>query len=117
MATISSHVLNAVHGTHASGVRVECSRLDKDGAKAPVFCVESAADGRIAEEFNVPDDAGEDLYELVFHTGEYFDQQGLTEQARLMPTVVFRLLLPDPNTRYHVPVVASPHGYSVWWSK
>ena len=116
MATISSHVLNAVHGTHAGGVRVECSRIDKSGEKTPVFEVKSATDGRIAAEFEAPDDSTDDLYELIFHTGEYFDQQGLPEQVRIMPTVVFRLVLPDPNARYHVPVIASPHGYSVWWS-
>ena len=40
----------------------------------------------------------------------------LVEQARIMPEVVFRLRLPDPDARYHVPVIVSPHGYSVWWS-
>ena len=33
-----------------------------------------------------------------------------------MPVVVFRLRLSDPDARYHVPLIASPHGYSVWWS-
>ena len=31
---------------------------------------------------------------------------------------VYRLLalLPDPDARYHVPLIASPHGCPVWWS-
>ena len=116
MATITSHVLNAVNGTHAGGVRVDCCRIGDDGRAEPVFRVESGADGRITGAVDV-DGADEGrVYELVFHTGEYFDEEGLVEQARIMPEVVFRLRLPDPEARYHVPVIVSPHGYSVWWS-
>jgi len=39
MTTISSHVLNAVDGTHAAGVRVECFRLGDDDRAEPVFSV------------------------------------------------------------------------------
>ena len=116
MATISSHVLNAVNGTHAGGVRVECRRIGDDGRVEPVFSVESGEDGRIACTADVDGtDAGR-VYELVFHTGAYFDGEGLAQQARIMPEIVFRLRLPDPDARYHVPVIVSPHGYSVWWS-
>ena len=116
MATITSHVLNAVNGTHAGGVRADCRRIGNDGRAEPVFSVESGADGRIAGAVDVDGaDVGR-VYELVFHTGEYFDREGLVEQARIMPEVVFRLRLPEPEARYHVPVIVSPHGYSVWWS-
>lgn len=116
MATITSHVLNAVNGTHAGGVRVECRRIGDDGRAEFVFSVESGTDGRIAGTADV-DGADEGrVYELVFHTGEYFDREGLVQPARIMPEVVFRLRLPDPDARYHVPVIVSPHGYSVWWS-
>ena len=115
MARISSHVLNAIDGTHGIGVRVECMRLD-GAERVPVFDVESSEDGRIAAEFELqPEHVGQ-VHELVFHLGEYFDRIGLAEQARIMPTVVFRLALPEPEGRYHIPVVASTHGYSVWWS-
>lgn len=117
MATISSHVLNAVDGSHAAGVRVECFRLGDDGPAEPVFSVTSAEDGRIAATADV-DGADEGrVYELVFHVGEYFDRDGPAEEARIMPTIVLRLRMPDPDARYHVPVIASPHGYSVWWSR
>ena len=116
MATITSHVLDAVNGTHAGGVRVDCFRIGDDGRSEAVFSVESGADGRIAGTAEV-DGADEGrVYELVFHTGEYFDREGLVEPARIMPEVVFRLRLPDPDARYHVPVIVSPHGCSAWWS-
>ena len=116
MATISSHVLNAVNGTHAGGVWVECRRIGDDGRVEPVFSVKSGEDGRIACTADVDGTDEGRVYELVFHTGEYFDSEGLVQQARIMPESVFRLRLPDPDARYHVPVIVSPHGYSVWWS-
>ena len=116
MATISSHVLDAVNGTHAGGVRVDCHRIGDDGRAEPVFSVESGADGRIATIVEVDGADTGRVYELGFHIGEYFDRERFAEQARIMPVVVFRLRLPDPDARYHVPLIASPHGYSVWWS-
>ena len=116
MATITSHVLNAVNGTHAGGVQVECRRVGDDGRIEPVFSLESGEDGRIAGTADVDGTDEGRVYELVFHTGEYFDREGLVEQARIMPEVVFRMRLPDPDARYHVPVIVSPHGYSTWWS-
>ena len=116
MATITSHVLNAVDGTHARGVRVECRRIGDDGQAETAFTVESAADGRIAGAVDV--DVADDgrVYELTFHVGEYFDRECPARQARTMPEVVLRLRLPDPDARYHVPVIIAPHGYTVWWS-
>ena len=116
MATITSHVLDAVNGTHAGGVRVECRRIGDDGGVEPVFSVESGEDGRIAGAVDVDGTDEGQVYELVFHTGEYFDGEGLAEPARIMPEIVFPLRLPDPGARYHVPVIVTPHGYSVWWS-
>lgn len=116
MATITSHVLNAVNGTHAGEVRVECRRITDDDRVEPVFSVQSGEDGRIAGTVDVDGTDEGRVYELVFHTGEYFDGEGFAEPARIMPEIVFRLRLPDPDARYHVPVIVSPHGYSVWWS-
>jgi 5-hydroxyisourate hydrolase len=33
-----------------------------------------------------------------------------------MTEIVLRFAMPDPASRYHMPVILSPHGYSVWWS-
>ena len=114
MATISSHILNGVHGTHAGGVRVEGYKRFDDGTVELVFSITSGADGRITADIDVTDPNQE--YELVFHTGEYFDQEGLAEESRIIPSTVFRIKLSDPEQRFHIPVIASPHGYSVWWS-
>lgn len=116
MATITSHVLDAVNGTHAGGVRVDCRRIGDDGLAEPVFSVETGEDGRMAGTVEVKGGDEGRVYEVAFHTGAYFDREGLVQPARIMPEVVFRLRLPNPQDRCHVPVIVSPHGYSVWWS-
>ena len=56
MATISSHVLNSVDGTHAGGVRVQCWRILDSGARESVFDVRSGEDGRIGATVDVDAD-------------------------------------------------------------
>ncbi len=117
MAVVSSHVLDAVTGAHAGEVRVECRRLAADGTRQTIFDVHSGQDGRISETVDL--DVGEpaDVFELVFYSGEYFARQQLpTADRQPVRRVVIRLAMPDPEARYHVPVIVSPHGYSVWWS-
>ena len=116
MATISSHILNAVDGSHAGGVRLECFRLADDGRAEEVFSVASSDGGRVQEAVDVDGNDPERVYELVFHIGEYFDCRGLTGPATVVPAIVFRLRMPDPDGRYHMPVIIAPHGYSTWWS-
>jgi len=53
----------------------------------------------------------------VFHTGDYFPVAVIAQGSHHnMQSVVVRISLPDPDARYHIPVVLSPHSYTVWWS-
>ena len=117
MATISSHVLNSVDGTHAGGVRVQCWRILDSGARESVFDVRSGEDGRIGATVDVDADDSERVYEVEFHTGDHFDARGPAEDRRIMRTVVLRLTMPDAEAKYHMPIIAGPHGYSTWWSQ
>lgn len=118
MATISSHVLDAVRGDHAKGIRIECLRRENGSTVAPtkVFSVVADQSGRIAKTVEVDPDA-DHQFELVFHTAEYFSRfTGRDEDHQIMPEVVVRLTLTESDTKYHLPLVLSPHSYTVWWS-
>ena len=122
MATISSHVLDSIIGDHARGIRVECFRLTGATTKEKVFDVTANEEGRIAVPI-VFDPAKSataisDLqYELVFHSAAYFKSQPATPAARqIMDVVVVRIVIPEPGKRIHIPVVLSPHSYTIWWS-
>ena len=117
MATLSSHVLDSVTGSHASGIRVRCHQLHDSGSRSEIFDVKAGIDGRIAETFRAESAAEGYEYELVFYSKDYYmSQQQPDDGYQIMNTVVVRLSLPDPDTAYHVPLMLAPHSYSVWWS-
>ena len=112
MATVSSHALNGVDGSHAGGIAV---RLVELSTGRTVFDTSTDGGGRLAEEVAAPDPAAR--YELVFQAGAYW--QGRVpgnHGARIMDEIVIRFAMPDPDGRYHIPLILSPHGYSLWSS-
>ena len=117
MATVSSHVLDSVSGLSAAGVRIECTRVAAGGAREQVFDVRTDGDGRIAEPVEITSKQDDYRYELVFHSGDYLAGQPYAPRERqIMRTVVVHLCMPDPDSRYHIPVLSAPHSYTVWWS-
>lgn len=112
MATVSSHIPDAISGRSAAGIRVECLRL-AGGRREPVFDLRADGEGRIVVEVEL-DPAQDARYELIFHSAEYFASSA---GRQIMERVVIRLALPDAAARYHVPLVLSPHAYTLWWSE
>jgi len=114
MAIISSHVLDSLVGTHASGIRVECYQRTPDGKSTLVFDVEATLDGRISEAIEVVPDAE---YELVFHSADYYNSRQLPDDGyQIINSVVLRISMPNADANCHLPIMLSPHSYSVWWS-
>lgn len=117
MGIISSHVLDSVIGTHASGIRVECHRRLPGGSWALVFDTQATEDGRIAESVGTAEDQADTEYELIFHSKAYYERMSLPDDGyQIVNTVVVRVVLPEPADKYHIPIMLSPHSYSVWWS-
>ena len=116
MATISSHVLDSVIGDHAAGIRVSCYRAPSESGREKLFDVIGNEQGRIAETIDVGQGDGAE-YELVFHSAAYWESQAAAPDAnQIMETVVVRFRAPTPDAKIHIPVMLSPHSYSVWWS-
>lgn len=141
MATISSHVLDSVVGDHARGIRVACVRINADQSRQLIFDVLADNEGRISQNVDVElnenaasgtgsssdasaganagttDSTAGIRYELEFYSADYFAGMQLpADGGQIMDTVVVRISLPDPATRYHLPLMVSPHSYTVWWS-
>lgn len=117
MATISSHVLDSITGRSARGIRVVCSRLRGKSDSEPVFDVRANEEGRISVAVDTTADKPADQYELVFFSGDYFVDEGRHHDGgQIVDKVVVRLMLSEPQDRYHVPVLIAPHSYTVWWS-
>ena len=113
MAKISSHLLNGADGTHAAGVT------------ARLFCIETGptlfeattdASGRISEFVDRSGFGPESVFEISFRTGEYWRSRGIKD-AHILEEIAFRFTMPEPEARYHLPLIISPNGHSGWVSQ
>ena len=111
MATFSSHLLNSTDGTHAGGVKVIIYQINTNGVKKKYFESETDDGGRILKEFNLTEEDCLCDYEMLCKTGNYFSEK------RIVSEIVVKFKMSDPNKKYHLPIIISPNGYSIWWSK
>ena len=107
MSSLSTHVLDAVLGQPAAGVRVT---LLSSGAGdwREIGSDETDTDGRIATFTSGALAPGG--YRLVFATGAYFERSG---QQGFYPEVVISFVL-DEERHYHVPLLLSPYAFSTY---
>ncbi len=112
MAVVSSHTLNSVDGSHAGGIKVRLVNLDTGDV---VFDTAMDDGGRLMEDVKDPDPKAR--YEMIFQTGAYWETRvDQTHGTRIMDEIVVRFAMPDGQGRYHIPLILSPHGYSLWSS-
>ena len=117
MAIISSHILDSVHGCSASGIRVQGQKVVNRNDDHIVFEVEANEEGRIMEEVSFED--SKQFYQLIFFSDEYFRKKMAERYScrQIVREIVIRLVLPDPEIRYHVPVIIGPYSNTFWWSE
>ena len=115
MATLSSHLLNGVDGTHAAHVDMTLNRITPDGGRELVLSAKSDDGGRISVNVDTPANA---KYEMAIASATYFHGQTLPRTGlQIVEDIVIRFSIPDPEARYHIPVIMSPNSYSCWWSE
>ena len=111
MATLSSHLLNSVNGTHASGVKVIINQINSSGEKEIFFQSETDNGGRILKDFELSDDDCACEYEMVCKTADYFSEK------KVVSEIIIKFKMEDPKKKYHLQIIISPNGYSIWWSQ
>lgn len=111
MATISSHLLNSVDGTHANGVKVTIYQINSSGEKKIFFETETDKEGRILKDFELSNNDCACEYEMVCKTSDYFSEK------KVVSEIIVKFKMEDPKKKYHLPIIISPNGYSIWWSK
>ncbi len=113
MATISSHTLNGIDGTHAGGIEVELVNVS---AGDTLFSTVMDSGGRLSAAVDITAYSATDQYQLLFNTAAYWAEQGIAHK-QLIKQIVLRFDMPDPEARYHMPLILSPNSYSVWSSE
>ncbi|MFW0796000.1 hydroxyisourate hydrolase [Gordonia sp. CPCC 205515] len=105
MTGLSTHVLDAVTGSPATGVAVTL----QDASGTEVSSGVTDADGRIGQ---VNGDAlVPGIYHLVFDTGNWFSDNGING---FYPEVDICFEVSDPDRHHHVPLLLSPFAYSTY---
>ncbi|MBL0420836.1 hydroxyisourate hydrolase [Ramlibacter sp. AW1] len=112
---LTTHVLDTMHGTPASGMRVELWNLDAEPPQL-VRQVTLNADGRN------PDGPLLDAasirvgrWRLVFDVAAYFAARGVQlPQPPFLDRVTLDFGIAEPSQHYHVPLLCSPWSYSTY---
>jgi 5-hydroxyisourate hydrolase len=110
MAILSSHLLNSVNGTHASGVKIIIYQIKKSGEKNIFFETKTDLGGRILKDFELSDDDCTCDYEMICKTADYFSEK------KIISEIIIKFKMENPKKKYHIPIIISPNGYSIWWS-
>lgn len=106
---LTTHVLDTANGRPAAGLTIELYRLEGDRADR-LRTARTNLDGRTDEPMLSGTDFIPGQYELRFHVGEYF----ALETAAFLEIVPVRFAIADGAAHYHVPLLASPYGYSTY---
>jgi 5-hydroxyisourate hydrolase len=105
MSSLSTHVLDTMHGRPAAGMKIELWSLDRDLLLKSVTTNE---DGRTAAPLLDGDEMQPGNYELLFYVGDYFGE------AKFLDRVPVRFRIADASAKYHVPLLVSPWTYSTY---
>ena len=110
MARISTHVLDIAKGRPAEGVRIDFYFL-RGACRELIRSTATNAGGRTSEPLLSGDRIATGVYEIDFHAGDYFHEQG---DPPFLDVVTIRFGVSDPQGHYHVPLLVAPHGYSTY---
>jgi 5-hydroxyisourate hydrolase len=114
MARLSTHVLDTSIGMPAGGMTIELHAL-RDGERTHVITVVTNADGRTDRPLLTGNSIETATYELTFHAGAYFMEQGVpVSDPPFLNEVVIRFGIADAAGNYHVPLLLSPYSYSTY---
>ena len=107
---LTTHVLDTAHGKPADGLEIEIARFEA-GERHPIKTVRTNDDGRTDDPLLTEAEFEVGEYEIVFSVGEYFGEGG---DPPFLDKVPIRFGISDPDSHYHVPLLASPWSYSTY---
>jgi 5-hydroxyisourate hydrolase len=115
MAGLTTHVLDTTRGRPAAGVRIELHALGPEGERRLIASARTNADGRTDAPLIAPHETRAGIFELSFHVGDYFRDEGTaTAMPPFLDIVPIRFAIADPKAHYHVPLAMTPWSYSTY---
>ena len=113
MIYLSTHTLDSSNGTHASGIKVKLFALHNDNKLIEIWSRATDKDGRLIVEFELADTYKDCELQLSFNIEKHFSKSDKGVQTK---SISLNVNFPDTDGRYHLPIIISPYGASLWWS-
>ena len=110
--SLTTHVLDTMHGKPAAGMRIDLLMLHGDH-NHQLLTIETNEDGRADQPLLGEGRWGHGTFELVFHVGQYFAKIGGGTGHPFLDTVPVRFVITE-DWLYDVPLLVSPYAYSTY---
>ncbi len=111
---LSTHVLDTMHGTPATGMAVELYTTDGEAAtlvRRFVLNSDGRSDGPLYDNNTLKTGT----YRLVFDVAAYFRSRGVTlPEPNFLNRVALDFGIAHTDQHYHVPLLVSPWSYSTY---
>ncbi len=111
MSAITTHILDTTNGVPAAGVAASLERRSHAAGWQLVAEGITDADGRINDIMSPSDIFSPGHYRFVFEIGPYFLLKGI---ECFFPQISVGFVVKDSMQHYHIPLLLSPFGYSVY---
>ena len=107
-----------MNGKHAANVNFSIFKINSQGNRDLFFESSTDENGRIVREIDLSKDDCLSTFEMTVSLADYFKTHS-TEffRDRIVSEIVVRFNMENPNKKYHIPIIISPNGYSIWWSE
>ncbi|MBD1572146.1 MAG: hydroxyisourate hydrolase [Vibrio hibernica] len=114
MGKLTTHVLDTANGLPGSEIKVELFRVTEQGSQL-IKTATTNFDGRTDSPLLEGADFESGKYELIFHTANYFTQQGVKlDDVPFLDDISIRFGIQNQDSHYHVPLLCSPYSFSTY---
>ncbi|MEM6619294.1 MAG: hydroxyisourate hydrolase [Pseudomonadota bacterium] len=111
---LTTQVTDTARGQPADGIAVQLYRLEQ-GERVHLTTTRTNAEGRTDRPILAQDRFRIGLYVLIFKVGDYFRKTGqVADDPAFLDSVPIRFGVADADAHCHVPLMVSPHGYSIY---
>jgi len=112
---LTTHVLDTANGCPAAGMAVTLYRVGADGQASLLKSLRLDHDGRADGPLLTGVAFQPGRYRLVFEVAAYFRARGaLLAEPPFLDSVPLDFGIAEPDSHYHVPLLASPWSYSTY---
>tara|TARA_B100000700_G_C14749149_1_gene716674 strand:- start:165 stop:509 length:345 start_codon:yes stop_codon:yes gene_type:complete len=113
MIKLTTHTLDSSDGTHAARIPVKLSAISHENKLEEIWSKTTDQNGRLEVNFEIDEVYSDSIFQLTFSLDERF---GVKSQGVQTASISLNINFPDLNGIYHLPIIISPYGASLWWS-